>query len=56
MLTLLLEQATSDEHRRALEHHVALVRRAGVRETAEPLDRRDIAGTAENAEAAAFKQ
>lgn len=56
MLALLLEQATSDEHRRALEHHVALVRRAGVRETAEPLDRRDIADTAEDAEAAAFEQ
>lgn len=56
MLTLLLEQATSDEHRRALEHHVALVRRAGVRETAEPLDRRDITDTAEDAEAAAFEQ
>ena len=53
MLTLLLEQATSDQHRGALEHHVALVRRAGVRETAEARDRRDITDTAEDADAAA---
>ena len=44
--------AKSDEHRRALEHRVALVRRAGVRGTAEPRDRRDVAGNAEDADAA----
>ena len=41
-LTLLLEHATSDQHRRALTRHVELVRRAGMRETDEPLDRADM--------------
>ena len=41
-LTLLLEYATSAEHRRALEHHVELVRRAGLRNSEEPADRADI--------------
>lgn len=53
MLTLLLEHATTEQHRRALEHHVALVRGAGVRETAEPHDRRDIDDAAGDANAAA---
>lgn len=41
-LTLLLEQATTDEHRRALERHIELVRRAGLRESEEASDRADM--------------
>ena len=41
-LTLLLEQARSEEHRRAIARHVELVRRAGVRESDEPSDRADV--------------
>ena len=41
-LTLLLEHATTDEHRRALERHIELVRRAGLRESEEPSDRADL--------------
>lgn len=52
-LTLLLEHARTGEQRGALEHHVDLVRRAGVRETAEPYDRRDIAGRAGGADKSA---
>jgi uncharacterized membrane protein len=42
-LTVLLQHATTDEQRRALTRHVDLVRRAGLRETDEPLDRADLA-------------
>lgn len=41
-LGLLLEHARTDEHRRALERHIHLVRRAGVRESDEPEDREDM--------------
>lgn len=41
-LTLLLEQAKTDQQRRALERHIELVRSAGVRETEEPEDREDM--------------
>ena len=41
-LSLLLEHATTDQHRRALERHVELVRRAGMRESAERSDREDM--------------
>jgi len=51
-LTMLLEQATTDEHRRALEHHVNLVRRAGLQASDEPWDRRDIDDRAEDAHTA----
>ena len=52
-LTVLLEQARTDEHRRALERHVRLVRRAGMRESEEPLDRADIDEQSEEAARAA---
>lgn len=51
-LTTLLEQATTDEQRRALQLHIDLVRRAGVRETGELHDRRDIESRVEDAAAA----
>lgn len=41
-LSLLLEHATTDQHRRALDRHVDLVRRAGIRESAERSDREDM--------------
>jgi uncharacterized membrane protein len=48
-LSLLLEHATTDEHRRALERHVELVRRAGMRESEERSDREDMEERAEDA-------
>lgn len=41
-LNLLLREARTLEHRRALERHIDLVRRAGIREADEPSDRDDI--------------
>jgi uncharacterized membrane protein len=48
-LSFLLEYATTDEHRRALERHVALVRRAGLRESEERSDREDMEARVEEA-------
>ena len=48
-LSLLLEYATTDQHRRALERHVALVRRAGLRESDERADREDMEERADDA-------
>ncbi len=48
-LSLLLEHAKSDHHRRALERHVALVRRAGMRESDERADREDMNERADHA-------
>lgn len=45
-LTLLLEQAGNEEHRRAIEHHIELVRRAGIRGADEPSDRADVNASA----------
>lgn len=48
-LSVLLEHATTDQHRRALEHHVELVRREGMRESDEPSDREDMEERVEDA-------
>ncbi|HEX7706146.1 MAG TPA: DUF2254 domain-containing protein [Thermoanaerobaculia bacterium] len=45
-LSVLLRHATTDEQRRALTRHMDLVRRAGLRETDEALDRADLADRA----------
>lgn len=49
-LEVLLEHATTEEHRSALRRHVELVRRAGLREWSEPEDRRDLLERAEDAQ------
>lgn len=41
-LRALLEEAKTDEHRRALQRHLTLVTAAGVREAAEAADQRDL--------------
>ncbi|HEX7154830.1 MAG TPA: DUF2254 domain-containing protein [Thermoanaerobaculia bacterium] len=48
-LSLLLEHAATDQHRRALEHHLQLVRRAGLRQSAERSDREDMEARVEDA-------
>lgn len=48
-LSLLLEHSTTGHHRRALERHVELVRRAGMRESDERSDREDMEERVENA-------
>lgn len=52
-LSFLLEHATTDQHRRALERHVQLVRRAGMRESDERSDREDMEERVEDARNAA---
>jgi uncharacterized membrane protein len=52
-LEVLLEEARTEEHRRALRHHVELVRRASLREAEEPEDRSDVIRRADEAETVA---